>query len=153
MPAHDQPRAGRFRNWVVSAVLVVVVVVVGIVAANPATGPRPKVLFGAQVQPVGAATIDYNNGWTAAAGGRKIGVYAGSEKADRRNGLLIVARLSAGRHRIRSIVLHGTGTVTLLKPTAPKSEEDALTATLRFVTANGVTGELDLNDDHVALSH
>ena len=153
MPAREHPRVGRFRNWVVSAVLVVVVVLAGIVASNPATGPRPTVAFGVQVQPVAAATIDYNNGWTASAGGRKIGVYAGSQKANRRNGLLIVARLSAGRHRLKSIVLHGAGTVTLLRPTAPKSEDDALTATLRFVTANGVTGGLDLSDDHVVLNH
>lgn len=153
MPARDQPGPARYRNWVVSGVLIVVVIVAGIVAAGPkSSGPRPRVSFGAQVQPASGSTINHSNGWTAAIASRSIAVYAGSQKLAPRNGLLIVARIASGHRRLRTFVLHGSGAVTLLKPPAPKSEDDAFAATLRFVTANGATGVLDLSDDREALS-
>jgi hypothetical protein len=150
MPTADQ--LARHRNWFVVGVLVVVIVVV-VVIAGGSRGPRPRVAFGAQVHPVSRSTLNYTNGWTASVKARMIGVYAGSQRLNPRNGLLVVARLTSGHRRLRSFVLHSSGSVTLLKPSAPKSETDAFGATLRFVTANGATGVLDLSDDSAALSH
>ena len=147
----------RNRSWVVAAVLVVVVVAAGLglgKSKHPAGATaRPTIAFGSRVQPMPASRLDYTNGWTASAGRELVGVYAGSERNRRDNGLLVIARSNGGGRRFKLVVLHGTGAITLLKPPRPPTESAAFQETLRFVTANGALGTLDLGDNSARVSH
>lgn len=147
----------RHRNWVVAGVLVVAVVAIGLIAGHGRQGgaDRPRVSFGSQVQKLGATSqLIYTNGWVAASGRQSIGVYAGRQSFNPRNGLFVIVRRAGGGHqRLADVVVRGSGSVTLLRPAPPLNERAALTATLHFVTANGATGTLDLSGDRVSLSH
>jgi hypothetical protein len=116
-------------------------------------GGQATVSFGSGVQQIpGPAGLDYTNGWVASSGAADIGVYAGSAPNDRANGLLVVARTSGGKQVIRNFLLRGSGAVTLLKPSRPAAESAAWRETIRFVTANGAVGTLDLATSTLALS-
>lgn len=150
------------RALIVPVVLVVLVVAAALGAGRSKptksgqnlTGPRPTVAFGTQLEQIPSpAGLDYMNGWAASAGRRQIGVYVGSAASNHHNGVLSVARLTPGKQRFRSFVLHGSGPVTLLPPPRPVSEAAAWNQTIRFVTANGGAGTLDLATDKVTLSH
>ena len=145
----------RGRNWVVAGVLVVVVIAAATLAGHSKPrGPRPRIAFGAKVEQLGATgDLVYTNAWVAGSGTQFIGVYAGSQMFNRQNGLFVILRQTRSAHqRISRVVVHGTGAVTLLRPAVPANEAAALTATLRFVTASGSSGTLDLSDDSVSLS-
>jgi hypothetical protein len=47
------------------------------------------------------------------------------------------------------MTLSGSGALTLLRPPRFSSQETAATATLRFITANGNTGTVDLSNDRI----
>jgi hypothetical protein len=150
----------RYRPWVVMSVLLAVVIVAA-VAARRGTGAgggpgRPHVTFGARVQKLGATSkLVYTNGWVVTSGGQSIGVYAGSQAFNHNNGLFVILRQTRGAHpqRLTTVVVRGSGPVTLLRPATPESEQLAFTETLHFVTANGGTGTLDLSGDSLSLSH
>lgn len=144
----------RGRNWVLAGVLVVAVIAAGLLAGHPKrdSGAQPRVAFGASVQPTSAALMNYVNGWTASDGSESIGVYAGSQRSHRRNGIFVIARLKGSHQRVKSLVVKGSGSLTLLRPARPDSEAAAYQGTLRFVTASGATGTLDLSSDSVTLS-
>ncbi len=113
----------------------------------------PSVRFGAKVQPAASpGLIDHTNGWVATSGEEAIAVYAGSQAKRHTNGLLVIARTTHAGRRITERVLRDTGAVTLLRPAPSNTESAALTATLRFVTASGDTGTLNLAGDTVTLS-
>lgn len=155
-PAGDAGWLIRNRNWVLAAVLVVAVMGATVAAGRHGgggPGASVRVGFGARVRPPRTVRqLLYTNGWVAASGRQSIGVYAGGQAGNRQNGLLVVVRVNGGRQRIAQLVVHGSGAVTLLRPPAPASESDALGATLRFITANGATGTLELSSDRVGLS-
>ncbi len=144
------------RNWVVAAVLVAAVVIVGLVfhGSKPTAGVGfPSVEFGPRVQPAASpALLDYTNGWVATAGIQAIGVYAGSDPSNRVDGLFVIVRTTHARQRTTRKLLRGSGAVTLLRPGSVKSEAAAYGATLRFVTASGNTGTLNLANNTVALN-
>ena len=143
-------------NVILATVLVMAVILTVLVAGHSKTAQdsaRPTVAFGPQVQPAEAAPINFSNGWAASAGSMLVGVYAGVQRANHRNGVLVIARVSAGHRKLRTLVLRGSGTVTLLRPAPPVSETAAFSATLHLVTASGSTGTLDLSGDSVSLSH
>ena len=148
----------RYRAWVVMGVVLIAVVAAGILAGHRkgpkgAGADRPHVSFGSQVRQPGATSdLVYTNGWVASSAAETIGVYAGGERSNRRNGLIVVRRQTGGSQRIRRVVVHGSGPVTLLRPAPPASERAALGETLHFVTGNGATGTLDLARDGVSLS-
>jgi hypothetical protein len=105
------------------------------------------------VPKVGATSrLIYTNGWTATSGAQTVAVYAGRERFNQRNGLFVILRATSGRRRAASVVVHGSGEVTLLRPATPASEQSAFTETLHFVTANGGTGTLNLSGDRVSVS-
>jgi hypothetical protein len=142
-------------NVILAIVLVVAVILAVLVAGRPkngAGGPRPTVAFGPQVQPTAAAPVEYTNGWAASSGSTLVGVYAGRERTNGSNGVLLIARVTGGHRRLRTVILRGSGAVTLLRPPAPRSEAAADDMTLRIVTAAGATGTLDLGSDRVTLS-
>ena len=149
----------RYRAAVVMSVVVVVVVVATVLfgkGKNSAGGGGagvPRVEFGAQVQRLGGTgRLTYTNGWSATAGGDTVAVYAGRETRDARNGLFVIVR-RIGRHpKLTRVTVHGSGSVTLLRPASPVSEQAASAETLHFVTANGGTGTLSLSSDSVKLS-
>lgn len=147
----------RNRNWIVASVLIAAVVAAAAIdsRSKPAgTAQTPRVQFGPEVrQEPSVMLLNYTNGWVARAGTDDVGVYAGSQAKDHGNGLLVTVRTVAGRRSSHSVVLRGTGAVTLLKPARPATEADALQATLRFVTASGATGTLDLGDGIASLAH
>jgi hypothetical protein len=153
----------RNRNWVLAGVLVLAVVAAGIIAGHGRQGAvdRPRVSFGSRVsfasgvQKLGATRqLIYTNGWVATTGQQSIGVYAGRQRLNPRNGLFVILRQTGRGHQRRAdVVVHGSGTVTLLRPAAPATEQAAYGATLHFVTANGGTGTLELGGAHVSLSH
>lgn len=148
----------RYRAWVVMGV-VLIAVVVAVSLAGRGRGPkgagadRPRVSFGSQVaQPRATGDLVYTNGWVVSSGAQSIGVYAGGQGSDRRNGLIFVKRQTAGSQRIARLIVHGSGAVTLLRPALPATERAAMGETLHFVTGNGATGTLDLNGDSVSVS-
>jgi hypothetical protein len=113
----------------------------------------PRVEFGAQVQKLGATgQLTYTNGWSATAGSDTVAVYAGREAQDSRTGLFVILRRTGRHQRLTSLIVHGSGSLTLLRPAPPVSEQAASTETLHFVTANGGTGTLSLSGDSVKLS-
>jgi hypothetical protein len=149
----------RYRAWIVMAVVFVVVILavaLGKGTKNGAVssgGDVPRVSFGSRVQKLGATSqLLYTNGWVSASGRQSIGVYAGRQRFNQHNGLFVILRQTAGRQRLASVVVRGSGAVTLLRPAAPASEQAAFTETLHFVTANGGTGTLALSGDHVSVS-
>lgn len=155
-PAGDAGWLIRNRNWVLAAVLVGAVMAATLVArrhGSGAPGASVRVAFGARVRPPRTVRqLLSTNGWVAASGRQSIGVYAGGQAGSHQNGLLVIARRTGGRQRIAQLVVHGSGAVTLLRPPRPASESEALGATLRFITANGATGTLDLSSDRVGVS-
>jgi hypothetical protein len=145
----------RGRNWLVATVLFVAVLAAAIgfgKSKNSAGARAPTVRFGVSAgQPPIAAMLDETNGWVAQAGSERIAVYAGSQSSRPANGLVFIMRTLGGRTTARSIVLHGSGSVTLLRPPRFASESDALGGTLHFITANGGVGSVNLVNDHAAL--
>jgi hypothetical protein len=144
------------RAWLVPIVLVVVVVAAAL-GGGKSHQTRPTgsatVAFGTQFeQTPSAAGLDFINGWVVSSTADDIAVYAGSQTSDSTNGLLVVVRTSGAKQRSRNLVLHGSGPVTLLRPSVPSDESVATAETIRFVTANGSLGRLDLSDDKVSLS-
>lgn len=147
----------RHRAWVVMGVVLIVVVLAVTVApkkgGQPTAAGRPRVAFGSQVQKLGATSqLVYTNGWEASSGQQSIRVYAGRQTLTPRNGLFVILRRTREGQRVANLVVHGSGSVTLLRPATPATEQQALTETLHFVTANGGTGTLDLSSDRVSLS-
>jgi hypothetical protein len=148
----------RYRAWIIMAVVLVVAILAVTFAAGTkkesvrGSGDVPSVSFGSRVQRLKASRLIRTNGWVATSGTQAIGVYAGAEHSNQRNGLFLIVRRSGGRRRLASVVVRGSGAVTLLRPASPASQQAAFTETLRFVTANGGTGTLDLSGDHVAVS-
>jgi hypothetical protein len=149
----------RYRSLVLAGVLVAVVVATGLLAGR--SGPnkpgthRPRVSFGAQVEQLGATSdLVYTNGWVASSGTQAVGVYAGSQRFDRRNGLFVIMRQTgnSSRQKLTRVIVHGSGAVTMLRPAPPATQDAAFQTTLHFVTANGGTGTLDLSNDKVSLS-
>lgn len=151
--------AGR-QTWILVVVLVAAVILATTIGARKkAAGSlsRPRIGFGAHIAPPTGPnrTLAFNNGWIAAARkGDAIAVYAGAQPSNRQNGEFLIQRQSGGGpHPIsRTIVVRGSGALTLLRPALPPTEAAALQETLHFVTASGTTGTLDLSDDKVALS-
>jgi hypothetical protein len=141
----------RHRNWVVMSVLVVASVIVVLVAGRQkGNSTSVRVRFGASLHAPATAAINLTNGWIATSGSEQIAVYAGSQAHHSRNGLLIVSRSTARKKGVRTVtMLAGSGTLTLLRPPRFSSEEIASTATLRFLTANGNTGTLNLSNNRV----
>ena len=146
----------RHRATVVMAVVVLMVVLATLVAGkskNAAGGAGvPHVVFGAQVQKLGAGSqLTYTNGWIASTAKQLIAVYAGRASVQPRNGLFVILRRTGGRQKLTSVTVPGSGAVTLLRPSPPATEQAAFAATLHFVTANGATGTLSLSGDSVKL--
>jgi hypothetical protein len=139
----------RHRNWVVSAVLVVAVIVLVAITANPRGAVAGvHVRFGALLKPPAGTSINLTNAWIASSGSERIAVYAGSELQHPSIGLLIIMRSSSAQKLVRTVrTLPRSGAVTLLRPPHFSSEQTAGTATLNFVTASGNTGTLDLSTD------
>ena len=148
----------RYRAAIVMSVVVVVVVLAVTFGKHSKGGTGqaaagvPRISFGAQVRkPVASVTLSYTNGWTATAGSDVIGVYAGRQASNSRNGLLVILRRTGGHRKLTSVTVSGSGTLTLLRPAPAASEQAAFAETLRFVTANGSTGTLALSGDSVKL--
>ncbi|HEX3615758.1 MAG TPA: hypothetical protein VHU61_04420 [Solirubrobacteraceae bacterium] len=149
----------RYRAWIIMAVVLVVAILAVTFAAGTkkgsvrGSGDVPSVSFGSRVPGLGAShRLMQTNGWVATSGAQAIGVYAGAQHSNQRNGLFLIVRRTGGRRRLASVVVRGSGAVTLLRPASPASQQAAFTETLRFVTANGGTGTLDLSGDRVAVS-
>lgn len=146
----------RYRAAIVMGVALIVVVLATVLfgkSRNSVGAGVPRVAFGAQVGQLAAPSqLTYTNGWSATAGGDTVAVYAGAQSANRDNGLFVILRRSGRHQQLRSVTVHGSGSLTLLRPPSPNSEPAALTETLHFVTANGGTGTLGLSDDSVKLS-
>lgn len=148
----------RHRAAIVMGVVVVVVVLATLLGKGSRNGGGqntagvPRVTFGAQVRRLAATgRLTYTNGWTATTGTETIGVYAGRDAANTRNGLLVIVRQSGGHRRLTNLSVRGSGALTLLRPPPPASEQAAFATTLRFITANGGTGTLALSGDSVKL--
>lgn len=150
----------RHRAWIVMGVVLIVAVLAVTLGKRTRNGTvhsgggAPRVGFGPQVQKPGATSrLIYTNGWEATSAERRIGVYAGRESSSPRNGLLVILRQTHdGNRRLTSVVVRGSGAVTLLRPARPASEQQAFTETLHFVTADGATGTLDLSSDRVSVN-
>ena len=154
MAPDEKPSLTRHRSWFVAAALVVCVVVFSLLFGHSkhVGGDQPKVAFGAQVQQLGAASdLVYTNGWVATGGKHVIGVYAGSQRSNRRNGLFVILRQrgNGSDQKITRVVVPGSGAVTMLRPTEPATESAAFQTAIRFITANGGTGTLDLSSGKV----
>jgi hypothetical protein len=145
----------RGRNWLVAGLLLVVVIAAATLAGHSKPRPhgrRPVVSFGAGVEQIpSSAILRYTDGWVASSGRRLIGVYAGAQSTRPTNGLLVIARFSGAQRHLQSVVMRGTGTVLLLKPSPPVDEDAAAHATLHFVTADGATGTLNVGTGKVSL--
>lgn len=145
------------RGLGVAVAMVVAVIATGLIAGKsktPVEGAPTLISFGSRVQlPSSAAKLNYTNGWIAATSAHGVGVYAGSQAGDHNNGMLLIARTQyGGKRAFHAVVLHGSGVVTLLKPATPHSEAAALGESIRFVTASGRVGTLNLSGDKVSLS-
>lgn len=154
MAAGEKPWLLRNRYWILWSVVVVVVIGTALVAGKGSGrggGQRPRVAFGVNVRSGSVSDINAVNGWVAADTTDSIGVYAGSQKSAGHNGMLVIERISGTREHLKTLVTRGTGSLTLLRPAVPDSERAAAAATLRFVTANGAIGALDLATDRVSI--
>jgi hypothetical protein len=142
------------RGLIVPAVLVIVVIVAALgTGKSERAGGSATAAFGTQFeQTPSAAGLDFINGWVVSSTTDDIAVYAGSQTSDRANGLLVITRTSSGKQSSHNVVLHGSGPVTLLRPPVPSAESAAASETIRFVTANGSLGKLDLANDKVFLN-
>lgn len=136
--------------------LVAVVIATGLIAGKsktPVTGAPTLISFGANVKlPPSSSKLNYANGWIATTSANGVGVYAGSQTDNHNNGMLLIARTQSGKRTFHAVVLHGSGAVTLLKPATPDTEAAALRESVRFVTANGGVGTLNLSGDKASLS-
>lgn len=165
-PGSGNSRLPLYRGMIVGGVLVVVVIATALLAGH--SGPykggsaKPNVSFGAHVQPPAGSNgrLPFTNGWIAAGPTKSndsnaVAVYAASQPSNRQNGLLVIQRETGNglqAWKTRTILLRGSGALTLLRPAQPGTESEAFSATLHFVTASGGTGTLDLSDDRVTLS-
>jgi hypothetical protein len=151
MPEGVKATLVRHRNWVVMLVLVVAAILVAAIGGrHKANSISVHVRFGAALPAPATAAINLTNAWIATSGSDRTAVYAGSQARHPRNGLLIVSRDTARQKGLRTVsVLSGSGAVTLLRPPRFNSGEAASTATLRFITANGNTGTLNLSNNSV----
>jgi hypothetical protein len=132
--------------------LVAVIVLVSLLAGRSIPrGRPPAVAFGVQVRPPAGAALEATNGWLARSGAEQVAVYAGSEASNRGNGLLLIVRADARHSHRTRLVIAGAGAVTLLRPATPATLAGALHAQLRFITAAGATGTLDVGDARTAL--
>jgi hypothetical protein len=147
---------GFSRGLVVAVVMVVTVIAIGLIAGKsntPATGAPTLLSFGSRVKlPPSHSKLNYTNGWVATTSANGVGVYAGSQANDHNNGMLLIARTQSGKRKFHAVVLHSSGVVTLLKPATPHTEAAALGESIRFVTASGRVGTLNLSGDKVSLS-
>ncbi len=143
------------RGLGVSLALVIIVVATGLIAGKskaPVQGAPTLISFGSKVKLPAGSQLDFTNGWVAANSANGIGVYAGSESGNRNNGRLLVVRSQGQKLKFHPVVLRGSGAVMLLKPARPASESAALGESVRFVTANGGMGTLNLADGKASLS-
>jgi hypothetical protein len=142
------------RGLIVPVVLVFVVIAAALGAGkSKRAGGSATVAFGTQFEQTPSAPgLDFINGWIVSSTTDDIAVYAGSQASDSTNGLLVIVRTSSGKQRSRNLVLRGSGPVTLLRPSAPSAESAAESETIRFVTASGSLGKLDLAKHKVFLS-
>jgi len=160
-PIGLQDRLIRHRAWVVMGVLVLALVAVGVTGLGAkkkvggvTSADRPRVVFGSAVtQAPPSSVLVLTNGWVATVGAISVAVYAGSQAAHHRNGLLVIALKTGSERRQRSVVVRGAGAITLLRPPTVDSEQAAEQATLHFVTANGDSGSLNLSNDRVSLTN
>ncbi|HWE59055.1 MAG TPA: hypothetical protein VG228_05100 [Solirubrobacteraceae bacterium] len=149
----------RHRAWIVMAVVLAAAVLATTLGKGTKRGfdrngtDAARVSFGSQVRQLGATSdLIYTNGWVATSGKQTIGVYAGGQRFNRRNGLFVIMRQSGGGPKIARIVVRGSGAVTLLRPAPAATEQAAFGETLHFVAGNGATGTLDLSGDRLSLS-
>ena len=141
----------RHRNWVVMIVLVVAAILLAAIAGrHTQNSVSVRVRFGAALPAPARAGINLTNAWIATSGSDQTAVYAGSQTRHPRNGLLIVVRTTNRRKGpLTPMTLAGSGALTLLRPPRFSSAEAAATATLRFITANGNTGTLNLSSGRI----
>jgi hypothetical protein len=149
----------RYRAWVIMAVACLVTVLAVTLGGGTkhggghSGGGVPSVSYGAQVAILGPARgRTYNNGWVVRSGRQAIAVYAGTEPSDPHNGLFVIVRRTGAHQRVVLLVARGSGSVTLLRPAAPPSEQAAFSATLHFITANGGSGTLSLAANSLSVS-
>jgi hypothetical protein len=143
------------RGLIVAVVLVIVVIAaaLGTGKSSRQTGGSATVAFGTRFEQTPSVPgLDFINGWVVSSATDDIAVYAGSQTSDSTNGLLVIARTSSGKQKSHNVVLRGSGPVTLLRPPNPSAESAAAHETIRFVTASGSLGKLDLANDKVSLS-
>jgi hypothetical protein len=142
------------RGLIVPVVLVVVVIVAALgTGKSRQSGGSATVAFGTHLeQNPPAPELDFINGWVVSSATDDIAVYAGSQTSDSTNGLLVIDRTSNGKQKSHKVVLRGSGPVTLLRPPAPSAESAGARETIRFVTASGSLGKLDLANDKVFLN-
>ncbi len=157
MVSGDKAWVVRNRNWLLASALVVCVILASVLFGHSkqAGGDQPRVIFGAQVEQLGATSdLVYTNAWAASSGTHSIGVYAGSQRFDRPNGLFVIVRQTGNGsdQKVSRVIVHGSGAVTMLRPATPATEDAAFQTTIHFVTANGATGTLDLGTGKVSLS-
>jgi hypothetical protein len=147
----------RYRSLVVAGTLVVAVIAAGLLAGKHGGGPSGASVharFGPLVRlPGTTGDLVYTNGWAVTSGAQLLGVYVGSQRSHRGNGLFMILRQTRGRRYMSRVVIRGSGAVTLLRPAQPDTESAARSETLHFVTASGSTGTLGLSTDKVTLSH
>lgn len=162
-PGADDSWLARRRNLILAGALVVAVIATSLVAGRSGShdegATRPQVSFGAHIQPPAGSngSLPFNNGWIAsgATSSHAVAVYAASQPSNRQNGLFVIQRETGNRlqpWKTRTILIHGSGALTLLRPAQPATESQAFDATLHFVTGSGATGTLDLSTDKVSLS-
>jgi hypothetical protein len=142
------------RGLIVPVVLVIVVIIAALgTGKSRQSGGSATAAFGTQFEQTPSAPgLDFINGWVVSSATDDIAVYAGSQTSDSTNGLLVVVRTSSGKQRSHNVVLRGSGPVTLLRPATPSAESAAAHETIRFVTASGSLGKLDLANDKVFLN-
>ena len=147
----------RHQRWIVMLVFVLAAMLAALLAKGNngrpgATGALVQVKFGRQLAPPGWVTgLEYINGWAGVSRSERVDVYAGSEARDHDNGLIVVVTTAGHRRRLHRLALQGAGPVTLLEAATERRPESSQPP-LRFVTASGRTGSLDLTSDSVRLS-
>ncbi len=166
-PGPNDSWLARRRSLVLASVLVVAVIGAALLAGhsrpNKAAPGKPNVSFGAHVQPPAGSNdrLPFTNGWivggaTKSDDSNAVAVYAASQPSNRQNGLLVIQRETGNGlqpWKTRTILVRGSGALTLLRPADFSTIQAAGQATLHFVTASGATGTLDLSTDKVTLSH
>ncbi len=145
----------RHRNWIVVALMVAAVITATLLLQKPAqnqSGAAPRTSFGATVAPPAyVGGLNATNGWVVVSRSQLIAVYAGSEAENHHNGRLVVVRRTGARRTVHSVAIRGSGAITLLRPAAVGSVSAAGNAQLRFVTAAGATGTIDLTTYRVSV--